>query len=241
MKAIDRSDQSPTQNGIIHPVIRVVTLIVFALLVSRSDLLHMLLVGIIFFVFYIRLNVAARQTAITMLYRMRWFFLSLLLVYGWLTPDPLSGQQSYWDWPSMSGLQVGGRQVFGLMLIILAVNLLLALSRREELLQAIYWLARPLTLLGLSRSRLALRLMLVLDQVSSVSEQAGKILQDGGGWSQRRWTAIADVATAVFRRTLEQADARVEEDIVFQPSLAPPWYQWGLPVIIIPALFLLPL
>lgn len=238
---VDLSGQSPYQGRLIHPVIRVFTLIVFALLVSRADLLHMLLACLLIVGFYVRLGVASRRAAMTMLYRMRWFFLSLLLVYGWLTPDPLSGQLSYWTWPSTSGLQAGGQQVFGLMLIMLAVNLLLVFSRREELLQAIYWLARPLTVLGLSRSRLALRLVLVLDWVASIREQAGQTLLEQGAWSHRRWAAIADVATVVFRKTLERADAMVEEDIVFQPLQAPPWYQWGVPLITVPGLFLLPL
>jgi energy-coupling factor transport system permease protein len=176
-----------------------------------------------------------------MVLRMRWFFLSLLVVYGWLAPDPLSGDFKYWAWPSTAGLLAGGKQVFGLVLIILAVNLLLVHSRREELLQAIYWLAGPLAWLGLSRSRLALRLVLVLDRVAGVREQAGQVLLEQGTWSRQRWTVIADVAARVFRQALDGAEAMADEDIVFQPLQAPPWYQWLIPVIVIPALFLLPL
>jgi energy-coupling factor transport system permease protein len=225
----------------IHPVIRIITLVVFAVLISRADLIHMLLAGLILFVVYSRLDAAARQMAVAMIYRMRWFFISLLLVYGWLTPDPLTGETIYWGWPSVDGLTSGAKQVFGLMQIILAVNVLLVVSRREELIQAIYWLARPLAWVGLSRARLALRLVLVLDRVAMVREQVGHVVFEQRPSPERRWTRIVAVAAKVFQQSLDSADAIADEDFIFQPLNAPPWYQWGLPILLIPLFVLLPL
>jgi len=225
----------------IHPAIRVITLVVFALMMSRADLLQMFPALLLLSVIYISQDVSVRRAAATMLYRMRWFFLSLLLVYACLTPDPVSGEVFRWAWPAANGVKAGARQVIALSLIILAVNLLLALSRREELLQAIYWLARPLTGLGLSRERLAMRLVLVLDRVADVREQAGQVLDVQKPGAGHYWTTVSHVAATMFRQTLERAETMADEEIIFQPLSAPPWYQWGLPVVLIPCLFLLSL
>lgn len=225
----------------IHPVIRILMLVVFAVLIARADRFHMLLASLALLAVYARQDITAIRKAATMVYRMRWFFLSLLLVYGWLTPDPLSEQSIHWGWPSEDGLTAGIRQIYGLILIIVAVNLLLVTSRREELLQAIYWLALPLAWLGLSPARLALRLVLVLDRVAIVREQADQVLVEQKSVTGGRWARIVSVATRVFRQTLDRADSLANEDIIFQPLAAPPWHQWILPLVLIPILLLLPM
>lgn len=222
----------------IHPVIHVLNLVVFAVLMSRAGLLQILPSAVLLMAVYIYLGPVARQAAMTMLFRLRWFFLSLLLVYGWLTPDPLSGSITFWGWPSEVGLKTGIKQLCGLALIVMAVNLLLFTMRREQLLQAIYWLAWPLMGVGVSRDRLALRLVLVLDQVAGVRERAGQVLSDQAPTSRRSLSRIAAVATTIFQKTLEQAEAKAEEVIVFQPLAAPAWYQWGLPLVLVPSLFI---
>lgn len=225
----------------IHPTIRILMLMVFAMLICRADVLHLLLAGLVLIAIYARMEFAAIRTAMVMVMRMRWFFLSLLLIYGWLSPDPISGQSIHWGWPGSEGLAAGCRQIFALILVMLAVNLLLVGSRREELLQAIYWLAWPLAWLGLSRTRLALRLVLVLDRVAIVREQADQVLVEKQPGAQGRWAGIVSAATRVITRTLEKADNMANEEIIFQPLAAPPWYQWVLPLCLIPALFFLPM
>jgi energy-coupling factor transporter transmembrane protein EcfT len=224
----------------IHPAIRIITLMVFAMLICRADIMHLSLAGLVLLVLYTRMESAAIRMAMAMIMRMRWFFLSLLLIYGWLSPDPVSGQPVYWGWPSAEGLAAGCRQIAALVLIMLAVNLLLRSSRREELLQAIYWLAWPLSWLGVSRSRLALRLVLVLDRVAIVREQADQVLVEQQAGVRGRLATIVSAATRIITRTLEQADHMADEQVIFQPLASPPWYQWGLPLLLIPVLFLLP-
>ena len=83
----------------IHPAIRILMLMVFAMLICRTDVLHLLLAGLVLLAFYTRMESAPIRMAMGMVMRMRWFFLSLLLIYGWLSPDPISGQAIHWGWP----------------------------------------------------------------------------------------------------------------------------------------------
>lgn len=199
----------------------------------------MLAPGLLLFFLYSYFGRPVQLSAIKMLLRLRWFFISLLLIYGWMTPDPLTGEILFWSWPNELALTTGLRQVISLVLIILAVNLLLVTSRREDILQAIYWLALPLKWTGCSRDRLVLRVVLVLDQAVDMGEQAHQALTGKSSNAENVWSRIVGAATRIFQQTLERADALEEEEIIFQPLNAPVWYQWGLPLILMPAMFLL--
>ena len=231
----------------LHPVIRIVCLIVFAILVTHATLWHMLPLVLVFVYIYLRyLDIAAQQKALAMLYRMRWFFLSLMFVYGWLSPDPLTGQVSVWGWPSQAGLYAGSRQLAALGLIMLSVNLLLVCSRRRELVQAIHWLAGPLTCFGLSRERLAVRLVLVLDNAVNIREQvgremAGQNIKEDQPRLRLRLTSLSRLTAIIIDQTLKRLEGVTDQELDFSPLSAPPWYQWALPLVIIPVLLLLPL
>jgi energy-coupling factor transport system permease protein len=220
----------------VHPAIRIISLIVFAILVSHSTLWHLLLVLLLFiYIYFWKLSLSARQRALSMLFRMRWFFVSLLFVYGWLSPDPLTGEVSVWDWPNQSGLYAACRQILALSLIMLAVNVLFVSSRRQELVQAIYWLVRPLAFLGLSREQLAVRLVLVLDQAVTVREGLNQELSEqaiekSGVQYRWRFSSISEKAAALIRRTLSRAETSADQHLIFYPLTPPPWYQWLMPV-----------
>lgn len=233
--------------GLLHPVIRIFCLLVFALLVTHVSLWHMLApLLVLVYVYFRYLDAAAMRKALAMLYRMRWFFLSLLFVYGWLSPDPLTGQVSVWGWPSQAGLYAGCRQLAALALIMLSVNLLLVSSRRQELVRAIHWLARPLACFGLSRERLAVRLVLVLDNAVNMRERLGREIRNhrndtdssSGRW---RLSSLTRLTASIIDRTLSRLDEALEQELVFSPLSPPPWYQWVLPGVIIPLILLLPL
>jgi len=232
---------------VLHPVIRIVCLIVFALLVTHITLWQMLPPLLILIYIYLRyLDAIAKRKALAMLYRMRWFFLSMVFVYGWLNPDPLTGQVTVWGWPSQAGLYAGCRQLGALALIMLAVNLLLVCCQRQELVQAIHWLARPLTGFGLSRERLAVRLVLVLDNAVNIREQVGREMADQDIETQRprlRWrlASLSSLTAMIIARTLNRLEHAADQELIFSPLAAPPWYQWALPGVIIPVLLLLPL
>jgi hypothetical protein len=99
--------------------------------------------------------------------RSRWLFLSIAVVYLWLTPGPpiipYLGEGS----PSWTGLWLGMHRVGVLMEVILLAAILLQTTARETLMAGIYVLARPLAWVGFDRERLAVRMVLVLEYVAA--------------------------------------------------------------------------
>lgn len=103
----------------------------------------------------------------SLLRRTRWIMLSLLLVYGYVTPG-----ESLWTplellSPTQQGLLDGLLQLSRLVFMLAALSLVLGMLPRERLVGGLYALAYPLCWIGLSRERLAVRLALTLHYAES--------------------------------------------------------------------------
>lgn len=102
-----------------------------------------------------------------LLRRTRWIMLSLMLVYGYVTPgDSLWAQIGSFS-PTQQGLLDGLLQLSRLIFMLAALSILLAVLPRERLIGGLYTLAYPLAWFGLSRERLAVRLALTLHYAES--------------------------------------------------------------------------
>ena len=105
---------------------------------------------------------AAPSRAVRLLFRARWLILALLLVFAWSTPGRLLWPQADWASPSAEGLALAADHCARLAGLLMLVALLLEHTTRESLVSGFYALLKPLPALGLDRTRLALRLDLVL-------------------------------------------------------------------------------
>ena len=157
-----------------HPVIRIVTFLVFGLGVVFGNVQHLLLAVLLLAAGYAVWHPHLFKMNWQMLRRMRWLFLSILVIYLWFTPGhpllPVVGSLS----PSMEGLQFGFYRICSLVFIVLALNLLIKSIARDELIAGILWLLHPLRLLGLPDERLAVRIALTFDVVHEVQLLYGK-------------------------------------------------------------------
>lgn len=88
--------------------------------------------------------------------RMRWMLLALWLIYAYTTP----GDAAYL--PGADGMQDGALQLLRLLASLAGLAILLERLHRPQLIAGLYSLFAPLTWLGLSRERLAVRLALTL-------------------------------------------------------------------------------
>ena len=105
--------------------------------------------------------------------RTRILLLTLLLVYAFAMPGtPLI---AVWDqaYPSAEGLAAGLRQVWRLMLMIVALATLLAYLSREQLLAGIYTLLLPIKSLGVPVAQFSVRLWLTLLYVEATPKSEG--------------------------------------------------------------------
>ncbi|MDH5179532.1 MAG: energy-coupling factor transporter transmembrane protein EcfT [Gammaproteobacteria bacterium] len=213
-----------------HPVIRVSLFLVFALFISRSDLPR-LLIGSLFLLPILILGKAFDWHALyRAVSRIRWFLLSILVLYGWLTPGPPLFGTVWFDGPSLQGLHAGLYQVMSLILMITALVAMIGKLSRETLLGAVYWWSYPLQWLGISREVLVLRLIMVMERVERLQQDISRISTEKREAS--RLQRLAGITGEVFQLVDQNAQQEASKCVTIQKVLSPPLWQWGYPCLL---------
>lgn len=115
---------------------------------------------------------AARLHLFLLIRRSRWLLLTMLIMFGWLTPGtPLPGIPA----ATQEGILLAAESLARLLVAISIVALILKVLPPAELVAGMRSLLAPLALLGISRDRIAVRLALTLEEV-----EASRGGQDGG-------------------------------------------------------------
>jgi energy-coupling factor transporter transmembrane protein EcfT len=143
----------------LHPATRLLMWLAFALFLPWLGIPALALVTLALLPFLI----AAQNSAfVKLLHRTRWLLLSIFLVYALATPGvelvPSLGAFS----PTSEGLHSGGLQAWRLAILLAGLALVMAATPGKELLAGIYYLLRPLALLGVASDRIAARIWLTL-------------------------------------------------------------------------------
>lgn len=221
----------------IHPLIRVVSLLLFiaAISLARPMLLmtgFMLLAGI-----YLLSGFPAMDRLLIMLKRLRWLMLAIVLVYGWWTPGtalfPVAGALS----PTVEGLQLGFIRMLVLVIIVAAVHLLLQRTERTQLLAALMQLFTPLCSLQ-DRSRIAVRIVLSMEAVGQIQPLLLTALS-GSSLANKRLTGLGTIAADVYQTVLDKAACANCEPIHVVEAAQPACWQWLIPLLLAAAIFLL--
>lgn len=156
--------------------------------------------------------------------RLRYFYLSLLLLYGWFSPGepamPALGAYS----PSIDGVLKAARYIAVLMAITSLVQLLMAAYSRETLVAGLRWWLRPLRAVRLDPDRVALRLMLVVEVLPRLRVLASS--PGGAPASGRGPTAVAQRAAVIFERTLAEAERETPPRLALPALAAPAPGEW---------------
>ncbi len=133
--------------------------------------------------------------------RLRWFFLSILILYFWFYPGteliPLLGSYS----PTIEGVNEAVLRILSLLVIISFSVFLLLLTPRAEIISGIQLLLSPLAYLGIDCSRFALRLGLVLSIVPEMTSMQS--LQEHKKKS-KNLSAVIDHAAEMVKKADEQ-------------------------------------
>lgn len=218
-----------------HAVIKIVNFLVFGAFVVQGSA-QVLLAGLLLIMPFYVVNFTAQSrvhlgTAVRMLKRLRWLFLSIFIVYLFLTPGELLWQGVLWG-PTLEGLMQGTARVAVLVLFVAAVNILLVSTEQEAFLSAISWCLQPLSWFGLSHERLAVRIALTLETVSKVRdvyrhEPRGDELPDSEGPKLRM---IAETAQRLFAQVVHDAENAPIREIVLPEQSRPPLIQWMIPI-----------
>lgn len=225
-----------------HPAIKILGVILFILCVARAvpAVLAGGCVWVALGLWY--LGGQGIDRFVTMVGRLKWFFVSIILVFGWFTPGtpllPLAGELL----PSREGLVLGLQRSLVLVLAVGAVVWLLKTTRRDELVKGLLWLTRPLALLGFPRERFAVRLVLTLEalpHVGLLAREARVSVQGAPRSLGARLQGLGERAAGLFQGVLNQAHQAPLEPIHLTPMAAPGWRDWlGLALVILPLVLL---
>jgi len=223
----------------VHPVFRVICFVILSLFLALGDLAQLAVATVAVVLIYATTTHCEISGFMQMLRRMRWFLLSIVFIYAWLTPGmPLFGEAFDADFqPSVEGLWQGGQRLLALILIVAAVHWLLLVTPREQLVAALYWLGAPLKVLGLSRERFAVRLALTLGRVADVQKQVAEQIEQSAvakGDIKSYAAVAADLVVSVIHQASQSRCDVVEINVADKPPL----WQWCWPLLLLVMLLL---
>jgi energy-coupling factor transport system permease protein len=108
--------------------------------------------------------IAATADLRLLLRRSRWLLLTMLVMFGWLTPGtPLPGIPG----ASQEGLLLAADNIARLLIALAALAMLLKALAPPDLVAGMRSLLAPIAMLGFSRDRIAVRLALTLQEVEA--------------------------------------------------------------------------
>lgn len=103
--------------------------------------------------------------------RMRWLFLSIMIVYAFGTPGELVPNIAIGFSPTFEGIELGLLQLAKLIIALAALNILFVTSTKQQLIVGLYILFSPLKYLGLDIRKFTVRLFLTLEYVELFASQ----------------------------------------------------------------------
>ncbi|MGD8571158.1 MAG: hypothetical protein PVF34_02570 [Gammaproteobacteria bacterium] len=227
-----------------HPVIRIVSFFILAGFVAFGGRYELALGFLIVAVLIAFKRLQSIELSIRIIKRMRWLFLSILIVYLWFTPGQPLIPYMQDAMPTVEGLQTGVLRIFTLVLIILAVNYFVSAIARNQLVEAITWLSYPLRWLGIDNKLLALRIALTLELIPKVQHIVLDMKQHYFDEMLRlrpekkvflsgittRLAAISRIVEILFERIVDNAVNMPAEPLSIHTLKPPPIIQWLVPV-----------
>ncbi len=139
-----------------------VALIIFALTLSLWRLNSML---VLMAMFLLLLIYQKNYHFFRLIKRLRWVFIVMFLIFLLNTPGEHIVSWPYSVKPTYEGLHAGIKQVLSITLMLATLSLILAKNTTQQLISGLYFLLKPLSLIGVDIKRFAARLWLTLHYV----------------------------------------------------------------------------
>lgn len=205
-----------------HPIIRLACflLLVAGLAATRHGLF---IIAVPVFLGLFKYHCTFREI-LPLLRRLRWLFLSLLILNLWFSSPELHLI------PSLQGMVSALERIIILIILVLAAHLLLRTTPTAEIIAALTWWLSPLRYLGVRTEIIALRLSLVLDTVREV--QALSLQLPPREPEQNRIQYISASVSQLFITVSHHAENTALRCLEI-PELTPiPWQQWAYPLLL---------
>jgi energy-coupling factor transporter transmembrane protein EcfT len=221
----------------IHPLVRVVTLLLFIAGISLARPTFLMAGLILLAGIYLLSGFPAMGKLMGMLKRLRWLMLAIVLVCGWWTPGvplfPGHGMLS----PTLEGVQLGFIRLLVLTIIVAAVHLLLQRTGREQLLAALMQLFTPLSSRQ-GRERIAVRIVLSMEAVTQIQPLLQNTLS-GHSVVSRGLSGLGNAAADVYGTVLDTVDRIKCDSITVVEAPRPAPWQWFIPLVLVAGIVLL--
>lgn len=212
------------------PVIRVICFLILTGALSRNHLDSFLFCTMLVVLLHIVTRQALIKSHLKLIYRMRWLFLALMVMYFWFTPGiPLLNVA--WS-PTIEGIQQGGLRAGSLILVIIAINFMIQITPKEQILGALYWILAPFQLLGLSRDKFMLRVTLTLETLTGMQSLLEQRKQQNGASKQGKFKNIINNMSEIFNTIIQKAENTPVRSVTIPVRQSPPVYQWLFPIIL---------
>ena len=210
-----------------HPVIRIVCYLVLAVFLARANVAQLIFSALGLSALFLVTRPAQFGARLgRALYRLKWLFLSIVVLYLWFTPPdlPAGGATGF----NLAALQMGVIRVAVLVLLIWGVLYVLNGLSRAQLLGAIYFLASPLRLLGANIERFALRLALTLQAVDELQSQQNTPRSDNPDLPA--WQRVVGRVNEWFELVRQRAETTALVPQSLPAVMRPPLWQWAYPL-----------
>jgi hypothetical protein len=211
-----------------HPVIRIICLLVLGTMVSLGNPAGVVTAAGLVIALYFFTSTAYFATAWRSIRRLRWLFLSILIIYLWFTPAETASSGNVWL-PSIEGAVQGVVRMLTLIILVLAANLLLRTTTREQIISALLWLTFPLHVFGFPHERFAVRMTLVLETVIQARGLVNAE-RNRAGSGKNPIARISDAMTDAYKTAVLRAEQTPCVVIEVPDLVRPPILHWLYPL-----------
>jgi len=212
-----------------HPTIKIICLFVMSAMLVSADPVRLTFVTSVLLITFLAVGRKYWQDAGKMVWRLKWFWLSIVFLYGWIIPGDDAFNSGFL--PSTEGIQLGMSRIAVLLDIVLAVILILKTTQREALIMATASLIKPLEIIKVNSITFAYRLVLTIEYTSNVDRRiknSVETLDTGKNLLQSGIDILAQQITM-----LEKSQVTAEPQTLELQLLMPAkWWQWLYPLIV---------
>ncbi len=183
------------------PIIRLACFILLLIGLTISNWFFIIVVPLFLLIFRCYCSFSS---VLPLLKRLRWFFLSLLIL------------QAFYN-------------IAVLIIIVLASHLLMFTTSIQQLIAALLWWLYPFEKLGFHTERFAVRLSLILETVETVQKLQ---MASASSTSKNPIKKITETVSNLFIQILHHAETIPLRSLEIAETKSPPLWQWIYPVLL---------
>ncbi len=210
-----------------HPLISIISFIVCAISLSLSVTLPASFITFILCLIVLFSIEGGYPKWRKLIFRLRWFWVSIIILYIGFTPGPPVWPTAYWS-PSYEGFRMALMRLLILLDIFTLVFILHSKVTRSNILAGLHSLCWPLQFKQGLRDKLVMRLILTFEYVEKLPELYKQVSEK----CEPNITAVNRVVYILQQMIHNMPVNKVDSSATFQRLSNPVWYEWSYPVLI---------